>query len=384
MRISIEAKELKTLLEKATPQIDKKSKVSVLQCVLLKAENNTLSATTTDLTTYLTVNTKQYNNIENGSILVHNDDIKLIGKLKGELDITKTSEVEAVIKAGKKSISIRLYDVDGFPTIPKNDSNRLFSIQEYQFTNAINKLINFVSNDESRPLMQCYHINVNKNRMDALDGHRIGMIDITPEYFADSKSILIHSNINKNLKKVLNNKSGGNLQFTENDDYISIIGKDFTYLQRVVKGEFYKVDQIVGFENDFTMEVNTKELKDIAKFNLDMVSKDDRKPMVFIYNNETKEHHIYFNSGNYKAIDKLDIIKADMMDSDFMIGFNPKFIYDPLNCIDSEQVTITGTKSNKAPITISAEGEKYLVLPVNIDASGLLEETIKEAIKNAA
>lgn len=384
MRISIESKEFKTLLEKVTPQIDKKSKVSVLQCVLLKAENNTLSATTTDLTTYLTVNTKQYNSIENGSILIHNDDIKLIGKLKGELDITKISEFEAVVKAGNKSISIRLYDVDGFPTIPKNDSNRLLSIQENQFTNAINKLINFVSDNEHNKLMQCYHINVNKNRMDALDGHRIGMIDITPEYFADSKSVLIHSNINKNLKKVLNNKSGGNLQFTENDDYISIIGKDFTYLQRVVKGEFFKVDQILDYESEFTIDANTKELKDIAKFNLDIVNKEDRKPMIFIYNNETREHHIYFNSGNYKAVDKLDIIKADMMDSDFMIGFNPKFIYDPLNCIDSEQVTITGTKSNKAPIIISAEGEKYLVLPVNIDASGLLEETIKEAIKNAA
>ena len=66
-----------------------------------------------------------------------------------------------------------------------------------------------------------------------------------------------------------------------------------------------------------------------------------------------------------------------------MIGFNPKFIYEAMKCIDDKEIKIEMT-SPRSPALIHATGEKYLVLPVNLDREGSTEFEVKEYIKNAA
>lgn len=384
MRIRIEAKELKTLLEKVLPQMPKKSQFPTLECVKLVSKGGTLSATTTDLESYLTVMTNKYDSMVDGSILIHKDDIKLINKLSGELEINLLSEREIIVKAEKKSITAYAYDLEGFPTMAEpTEIIPLFTIQESQFTTTINKLINFVSDNENNKIMNCYNVNMKHNRIEALDGHRIGIIDITPEKFADSKTILLHSKINNDLKKVLDNKSMEYLRFAECNDtnkYYSIIGKGFIYKQRQVVGEYYKVDQMLNTDYDFKMIVSNKELLDIAKFNSDMVDKDSRRPMILHYNNAEKEHNIYMDNGKNKTVDKLEVLESKMMNDNFIIGFNPKFIYEALKCIDDEKVIITGN-TPKTPILMSGENERYLILPVNLFPEQI--EQVEQIIRDA-
>ena len=383
MKIRIEQKELKGLLEKVLSQTAKKTKVTALECVLLESKSGVLSASATDLESFLTVTTDSYNNVEDGKLLIHRDDIKLISKLSGELEINALSESEAVIKTDKKSISIRLYDIEGYPVFPQANNNKsLFTIQENQFTTAINKLIKFVSDNENNKTMQCYNINMKHNRIEALDGHRVGTIDITPEIFVDSKTIMIHSKINNHLKKVLDIKSTEHLQFAEQDNVYIITGTDFTYVQRIVAGEYYKVEQLLSTEYDLSMKVNTKELMDIAKFNLDISIKEDKKPLILNYNKESDSTHIYFNNGKNKTLDKLET-KETNINKDFMIGFNPKFIYEAMKCIEDDIIKIEMT-SPKAPALIHATGEKYLVLPVNIGNDDSTEKEVNNYIKQAA
>ena len=383
MKIRIEQKELKGLLEKVLSQTAKKTKVIALECVLLESKSGILSASATDLESYLTVTTIKYDNIEDGKLLIHNDDIKLISKLSGELEISTISESKAVIKTNKKSISIRSYDVEGYPVFPQiNSSKSLFAIQENQFTVAINKLINFVSSNENNKTMQCYNINMKYNRIEALDGFRIGAIDITPEIFENSKTIMIHSKINNHLKKVLDIKSTKHLQFAEQDNAYIITGADFTYVQRIIQGEYFKVEQLLSSDYDLSIKVNTKELMDIAKFDMDIKDKDDKKPLILNYDKESDSTHIYFNNGKNKTLDKLET-KETNINKDFMIGFNPKFIYEAMKCIDDEQIVIEMT-SPKSPCLIHATGEKYLVLPVNIGNNETTENEISNYIKQAS
>ena len=103
--------------------------------------------------------------------------------------------------------------------------------------------------------------------------------------------------------------------------------------------------------------------------------------MIFNYNHETKGHYTYINSDKNISIDKLQVLKTDMMKGNFNIGINPKFIYDALKCIDDDKVIITGT-SYKSPILISGDSERYLVLPVNL-GEGTIEK-VEQYIRNVA
>ncbi|MFA6662314.1 MAG: hypothetical protein WCS56_04710, partial [Bacilli bacterium] len=126
----------------------------------------------------------------------------------------------------------------------------------------------------------------------------------------------------------------------------------------------------------------TKELMDIAKFDMDIKDKDDKKPLILNYDKESDSTHIYFNNGKNKTLDKLET-KETNINKDFMIGFNPKFIYEAMKCIDDEQIVIEMT-SPKSPCLIHATGEKYLVLPVNIGNNETTENEISNYIKQAS
>ena len=385
MKIRIDAKELKTLLEKVLPQAAKSAYNSALECVKLESKDNVLSATTTDLDSYLTVTTDQYDSITDGTVLIHRDDIKLINKLSGELEISLLLNNEIIIKTEKKSITV-MSNLDDYPDFERHTySIPLFAIQESEFTIAINKLANFVSCDESNKLMQCYNINMRQNRIEALDGYRIGIVDITPEQFTDSKTIMLHNKINNDLKKVLNNKSMNYLQFAEckgSNAYYVITGKNFTYIQRQIDGDYFNVEQLLFTDYNFKMTVDKKELLEITKFDIDMLrSTKSKNPMVIRYDKETDNHYIYLDNGRNKAVDKLNTISHDMSGNDLLIGFNPQYINDTLKCLDDDNLTITGTKSY-ASILISGENERYLILPIKLNED--LEIQIDNLIRKAA
>lgn len=383
MRIKIESTELKALLEKVIPVIDKKACIKSLQCVLLKSENGTLTATTTDaLQAWLTVKTNKFTSLEDGSILIHESELKLITKLSDELEIFEISD-KVTVKSSKKSIAIELVDIKDFPEYITSEKNiELFTIQEKTFNAAIGKLINFVSYNESNKVMQCYNINPKENRIEALDGHRIGIIDIVADNNASTKSTMIDSRINADLKKVLNSRSFNQLRFAEQDKYITISGEDFTYSQRIVDGEYYNIGKILPTDYTFKLILDKTELQEISKFNIDMIKadcKDEKKPMIFNFNNTTKQNHVYMNTGKHQTVDKLEIKKSDM-NNDLTIAFNPTFIYEALKCLDDEQITIIGSNP-KAPILISGTNERYLILPVNI---GSYADDMERCIRDAA
>lgn len=385
MKITINSKELKALLEKVTPVIPKKTQFSILESVLLTSKNGILSATTTNITQFLTVTTKEYTTTTDGSILIGSNDVLILTKLSGDITIESTEETKAVIRSNKKSISISLKDTEDFPKLPENtEENENVIVKEYDFLKVISKLIVFTSSSESNEKMQYYNMNVTDGYIEAIDGHRIGInnIDMKVNSKNSLPSILIHNSINKNLKKVLSSKSTTDISITISDGFIFFKGKDFMYIDHHNAGEYFKTQQMFFDDYDFKIELETSGLMEISKFNVDMVKFDamDKRPMILYYNNETKENYIYMNTGKHITTDKLELIKSEMPNKDICMGFNPLFILDALKCIDESKVTIIGSTS-KAPITIIGTDEKYLILPVNI---GQNEAEIINYMKDAA
>jgi len=384
MKIKIEALELKTLLEKVLPVTDKKMLPSI-SGVLLRSKNNVLSATTTNLSNHLTVNTKDYTAIEDDTILIKLSEIAIMTKLSGELQIESLDTFEAIVKSPKKSITINLLDVEMFITLPENTETEVnMTMKETDFLRSINKLITFTSSNENNKVMECYNIDFNHSRMEALDGHRIGINDLNITINSNNtlKAILINNSINSNLKKVLSSKTENNITFTKSDKYLYIVGENFEYIQHNGDEVYYKIDQMLFTDYEFKINIEAADLMEIAKFNIDMLKADitEKKPMAIYYNNETQQHYVYMNTGSHKTVDKLETIKSEMKNKDFTIAFNPKFIYEALKCIDDKQVEIIGMNP-KAPILIKGDNELYLVLPVNMVSefnSDIIEAYIKK------
>ena len=88
----------------------------------------------------------------------------------------------------------------------------------------------------------------------------------------------------------------------------------------------------------------------------------DKKPVVL--HSENGNLYSYIAAGKYEAFDEFETSENNMKDN-FYIGFDPQFLTDAFNIVDSDKPLCFGT-GNKAPLLINGDEYKILVLPVNI------------------
>lgn len=158
----------------------------------------------------------------------------------------------------------------------------------------------------------------------------------------------------------------------ENKTYIT--GNDFMMIVRNVDVMYFDVDGMILNELDLMMvNISTKELKESAEYNVTLYDKDHRKPMYmeFIGNYVMS----YMKSQTEESFDRITLTENGV-DDGFMIGFNPRFIKDLCNGIDTEFARM-GFRNAKSPVMAYDGDFTYLVLPVNINECDVSERINK-------
>lgn len=364
LKIKVEGKELKGIIEKALCNMDKKAALPLLTKVILSNDGNMLTAYTSDLEGYLQVSTNDYSSVETGSIGIDEEDLKVLLKMNNDVTITELED-SILVQNGKKNISLIKYDISDFPKMPEGEFSDVLQFNENDFSETINNLVTFTSDNESNKVMCCIHFNIADNRIETLDGHRIGMKTISKnEIIADARNILVTRTIVSDLKKTLDKKSSEKVIMSYSDKYIQIKGNSFTYIQRRVDGEYYRVGQMLLKEYDYKLSFNadTETMLSHMKYYTDnVIDKNDRKPVVLKITNDTVL--TYARNTRFEVSDSMEI--KEHTGEDLSIGFNPYFFVDALKIADSDRVSIGGTNS-KAPFFINANKYSFVILPVNL------------------
>lgn len=377
-KIKVDGKELKGIIEKALCNMDKKAALHLLTNVVLSNDGNKLTAYTSDLEGYLQVNTSNYSSIETGLVGIDEEDLKVLLKMNNEVVITELED-SILVQNGKKNISLMKYDISDFPKMPEDIFIDALQFNENDFAETINNLVTFTSDNESNKIMGCFNFNITDNRVETLDGHRIGMKTIKDsEKICDSGSVLVKNNIVSDLKKTLDKKSTNKIVLSHSSKYVKVTGNNFTYIRRKVDGEYYRVGQMLTDDFKLSFKADTETMLSHMKYYTDnVIDKNDRKPVVLKITSKTIL--TYARNSRFEVSDSMNI--KDNSGEDLSIGFNPYFFVDALKIADSDMVSIGGTNS-KAPFFINANKYSFVILPVNLN--GEIEAMEKYLVKVAA
>lgn len=391
MEFKITMKEMKDVVKKIEKSVMKKAALSILETVLVKQENNQLS--------FIASNTEEelhiYKDIlvtGNDSFCIALDNLKKIVKLKADV-ITITYDADdkkVLVSTGKKVVSfVSEWDITSFPLMYIKEPEETYFISRYtSFYEMMEKLSVYLEDtDENHKAMTCYNFNISKKRIVALDGHRIGMCNPSENIGKfnndlELKEINLKRTFWIKLKNCIAKEINGeqnviSMASTENKTYIT--GNDFMMIVRNVDVMYFDVDGMILNELDLMMvNINTKELKESAEYNVTLYDKDHRKPMYmeFVGNYVMS----YMKSQTEESFDRITLTE-NCVDDGFMIGFNPRFIKDLCNGIDTEFARM-GFRNAKSPVMAYDGDFTYLVLPVNInecDVSERIDKLMKAA-----
>lgn len=386
MKFTMNAKELKTMMDKAVTVVNKKVPVPSLKRLYFSVDNKgVLKILSTDIEHYIEVRTQDAYHTEPGMFGIDIEDIKIISKMSGEItmeDITTGEEEKINIKCGKKNVSIpRFENTDVFLPVLDNAEN-ILDVKENWLSETISNLSVFVSNrEEVNQMMSVFNFNTKEKRVEALWKYMIGMRQledntILKETENPFETVKLHCRCVPVFKKLLDKKSEMEVIISQNDKYVKVESENYTYITKRIDGEYFKVNQMLSDEWDYKFTANAKELLEAMKYDADLL-KESKLPVTF--HAENGNLYSYAGTIKYEAFDEIEV--KEKPEKDFYIGFNPNFLVDVMSIVDSEYPIFYGTKEVCLWI-IKGDTYSFLILPVSIKDEKLkAEEKIAKYIE---
>lgn len=377
MKFTMNAKDLKVMMEKGMAAINKKATLSTLTRLYFQIdENGILKVWGTDMEHWAEVRTDNAYDAHPGVLGIDVDDIKIISKMSGEITLedvtTKDMEVGKInIKCGKKIVTIPRYqNIDIFLPSMDESEKKIMSVKENWLLETLVNLNTYTSDvDNYNKMMQVFNFNTNSKRIEALDGHRIGMRTLENQTIYETTenpfdTVKIHNKCVTVFKKLMDKKSEKEIEIYQDGKYIRLEGNNFTYIIRRIDGEYFKVDSMLDMSDDYRFVPDREQILEAMKYDAELrkTSGADKKPVVL--HSENGNLYSYIAAGKYEAFDEFETSENNMKDN-FYIGFDPQFLTDAFNIVDSDKPLCFGT-GNKAPLLINGNEYKILVLPVNI------------------
>lgn len=370
IKFTMNAKELKTMMDKAMTVVNKKASVPSLKRLYFSIDDKgILKILSTDIEHYVEVRTENTYHTEPGMFGIDIEDIKIISKMSGEItieDITSDKEEKINIKCGKKNVSIPRFENTDVSLPVLDNGENILDVKENWLSETISNLSVFVANrEEVNRMMSVFNFNTKEKRVEALWNCMIGMRQLEDDMTLKEtenpfETVKLHCRCVPVFKKLLDKKSERKVIISQNDKYVKVESENFTYITKRIDGEYFKVNQMLSDEWDYKFTANAKELLEAMKYDADLL-KESKLPVTF--HAENGNLYSYASTTRYEAFDEIEV--KEKPEKDFYIGFNPSFLVDIMSIVDSEYPVFYGTKE-VCPWTIKGDTYSFLILPVNI------------------
>lgn len=388
MKFTMNAKELKAMMEKGLAAINKKVTLDSLKKLYMQVEEDgTVKMWGTDMEHFAEIRTNNAFDTSPGVLGIDIDDIKIISKMNGDVtleDISTEKQQRINVKCGKKIVTIPRYaNTDIFLPAMDDTETHILSVAENWLLETIVNLSLFTAGTDVNKIMDVFNFNTKQKRIEALDGFRIGMRslenqNIIVETENPFDTVKLHVKCLPVFKKIMDKKSDSEVKVYQDQKFIRVEGKDFTYIIKRVDGQCFNIEQMLTNSRDFVFNVDREEMLNVMKYNADMV-KAEKKPTIL--HSENGKLYSFLRTSRYETFDEIEAKNLTMND-DLFIGFNSHYLVDVLSIVDSDKPVFRGSKRN-APMFIDGNEYSFLILPVNVNDGNDIE-SLKKQLDRAA
>ena len=341
MKISIYAEDFKNITERAVTVAAKKSSNSVIESVLIEASGNKVTAKAYNLDYYVEITTDTADIIEEGSIVIHRDNLKSLYNMKGR--ITLESESKSAVKAGivksaKKTSRFFVQDkAENFPLPSIGETQHAFTIKQSELLAIMTKIKPYLFKGDSKPIYKGIHI-VGAEGLGIFYGCS-GFYGIRQKVHGDFDTFEITiPEVSKEIKGVSgtkNSKQDCDIVVSYGGKFVVYEGEDFKFVTRLLEGKYANLEQ--SFNANFTsaFDIDADEICKLAK------EYKDISP-VMVFTNVSGELSAMALGNNIQTMDSLQTVdNSTILESEkYIQSFNPVYVELVMKTYGKENVRI--------------------------------------------
>lgn len=338
--------------------------MSILQCILVRAENNKITLTANDGELGIeTVVEGQI--IDEGIIALEAKFFSDIVRKLPENDITIESDDHFITYITCESSKINLIGKDGeeFTALPKINRTDNILISELALREVIRQTIFCTAENNANHMMssELFEINNDELRVVALDGYRIAFRKVNLKNQYPNNKVIIPGKTLNEISRILNGDANKDVVIYFEKNHVLFELENTTIVSRLVEGQYFNYEQMLNTDYETKLSVNKKELFEGIDRGTLMLREGEIKPIIF----DIKDNNI--NLSIKTMVGKMqEDVSCEKSGKDIAIAFRPKFCLDVLKVLDEESINMY-LINPKSPCIIRDDDNTYIyfILPVN-------------------
>ncbi|MDZ5077389.1 DNA polymerase III subunit beta [Nesterenkonia sp. HG001] len=310
---------------------------------------------------------------EQGTVLVSGRMLNDIVKALPDAPVTiELVDSKAVVTCRSSRFTLATMPVDEYPELPALPE-LAGTVDGAAFARAVSQVITAASKDDTLPILTGVKVEFEGDTVTflATDRYRLAMREITwaPAHPDISTSALIKAKTLSDVAKSLAGSGELSIALGENTELVGFTSGGRRSTSVLVDGDYPKIRQLFPEETPIHAVVRTAELIEASRRVSLVAERNSHVRLQF-----TEAGEVILDAGADDAAAASEVISAELTGEPITVGFNPSYLNEGLNVIDTEYLRFSFVSAPKPAMITGQEtpdGEnstdfRYLLMPVRL------------------
>ncbi|MBK67298.1 MAG: DNA polymerase III subunit beta [Rickettsiales bacterium] len=372
MKFSIDRASLLRSLSHVQSAVERRNTIPILANVLLRAEGNSLSLSTTDMDLEIDETVAATVEEAGDTTAPATTLYDIVRKLPDEtvIDITTNeANTQMTVKAGKSQFKLGCLPTADFPQLAADDMNVTFDLAADELRSLIDKTRFAISTEETRYYLNGIYIHAHQAegvsllRAVATDGHRLARFEMAlPDGAENMPSVIIPRKTVLELRKLID-EAADTIRITLSDTKVRFSFDHIVLTSKLIDGTFPDYERVIPANNDKTLELDPKMLA-AAVDRVSTISTEKTRAIKLELNGQT----LVLSANSPDSGSASEELEVKFENEPLEIGFNSRYLMDIAQQIEGKGARLTMADGSTATIIqdLGDQSSLYVLMPMRV------------------
>jgi DNA polymerase III subunit beta len=278
----------------------------------------------------------------------------------------RDAEQDVEIISGPTTFHIRTLRVDDFPPLPDRAGELDVSVPAKAFVETIAKVARSASRDETRPILTGILVSASGSelRMVATDSYRLSVKEtLLAEPLERPFEANVPARALQELVRIAGQMELETLTVSPRQNQIVFSFDGVLLSSRLIDGQFPNYRQLLPERSEHELRLTREELTDVVRRISLLAQKNAPVRLAFVPGEVT------VSARTPDVGEASESLPVPFQGEAFDIGFNPDFLRDGLESVESDELVLKLTSPLRPGLIESADGSGfvYLVMPIRLN-----------------
>jgi DNA polymerase-3 subunit beta len=344
--------------------VSTRATVQVLGGVLLRATGDRLELAATDMELSLRLSVEAQVEGE-GAVVAPGRLFVDLARLLPEAEVViehKPEQGVLEVTCGPAAYKLNTYSAEDFPKLPDVEGTETFTVDSGAFLETVSRVARAASRDESRPVLTGVLVRFEGGKliMAATDSYRMSVkeTDLSGGSTAELEAIVPARALTE-LSRIA--QDAGELQVGVQENHVVFGAGDVWLTTRRIDGQFPNYKQLLPETFEHEVSLPREEFLDVVRRASVMAQRNSPLRLRFA------EGEVTVSAQTQDVGEARESLPVPFSGEPLEIGFNPEFLKDGLESVESEEVALR-LISPLRPGLLHSDDESfsYLIMPIRL------------------